>query len=244
MKLIPLVMLPGMGCNNLLWNRVLPFLPKSIKPVMPNLLACDSEKKMLDSIGQLPFKKFMLLGFSMGGYLAQRFYAENPGRISNLALICTSGETKQTTPAAIERSLQQLASESYLAQMIKTDTPSSQRTELFEQLKIMLTTVGTPAIKRQMLATSHRQSSLQLFGPQPPVPSLVIGGRDDKLVPKQHIERLAHALKTTPVWLDTGHMAPLEAPEELGTVLNDWYSEHSFDLTACVSSELPESGLL
>jgi len=105
---IPLVLLPGTGCNQLLWRQVLPLLSKQIMPVMPDLLACASQQAMLQAVNELPFKKFMLMGFSMGGYIAQRFYAMHPERVSHLMLLCTSGEKKKTDASVIEKNLKRL----------------------------------------------------------------------------------------------------------------------------------------
>ena len=224
----PLVLLPGTGCNALLWRRLLPLLPKSITPVILNLLSCTSQQAMLQTINELPYKKFALLGFSMGGYLAQHFYAMHPERVSHLMLLCTSGEKRKTNAAQIQRNLDHLTDESYLSQMIDS-TSLEKNQELYTQLITMLNEVGAEVIKRQMHATQQRYSVLDQF-PDQPVPTLIVGARYDKLVVQSHTERLASALKSNVTWIDSGHMLPMEAPDELGGLLSHWLNKQSLNL--------------
>ena len=223
-SLIPIVLLPGTGCNESLWHGILPFLPQDkILPIMPNILQYSDQESMLNHIYRLPYEKFILLGFSMGGYLAQHFYVKHPHRVENLILLCTSGDERRMNEATIENNMQKLMHENYLMQMIKSDTPKPQRDQLIEQLRTMLNEVGLDTVRHQMLATKQRQSVLQLF-PAQPVPTLVVGARYDTIVPKSAILRLATALQATAnvEWVDCGHMLPLEQPETLGLILQHW----------------------
>ncbi|PJD92902.1 MAG: hypothetical protein CK424_04865 [Legionella sp.] len=226
---IPIVLLPGTGCNERLWRHLLPSLPKGIQPIMPNLLHYADQKSMLDHLYHLPYEQFILMGFSMGGYLAQNFYATYPHRVSNLILLCTSGEEKCMTTDLIERSIQNLMTDAYLAQMIKKDTPKSRRDPLIGQIKTMLTEVGPDTVKRQMLATRERPSFLQSF-PEQPVPALVIAAEGDQLVPKSAISRLVTSLKADVEWVESGHMLPLEQPEALQSIVHRWLTQHVLPL--------------
>ncbi|MDF1827980.1 MAG: alpha/beta hydrolase [Legionellaceae bacterium] len=223
---IPLVLLPGTACNRLLWRQLLPILPKQIQPVMPDLLPCTSQQAMLDVIHQLPYDKFMLMGFSMGGYLAQQFYATHPERVSHLILLCTSGEKKQTPASVIERNLKRVKDEAYLSHLINPKSSEHQQ-ELVAKITTMLDQVGPEAASRQMYATAHRHACLNQF-PEKPVPTLVVGAGQDKVIAEQHIRKLAEALNTDVTWVDkSGHMLPLESPDELGCLIKDWFNQQN-----------------
>jgi pimeloyl-ACP methyl ester carboxylesterase len=219
---VPLVLLPGTGCNQLLWRQVLPLLSKHMMPVMPDLLACSSQQAMLQKVNELPFKKFMLMGFSMGGYIAQRFYAMHPERVSHLMLLCTSGEKKNVDASVIEQNLNRLKDKSYLSHMIHPIN-SKHKEELYAKITTMLDEAGPEAVGKQMHATAHRSAVLDQF-PANPVPTLVIGARQDKVISKKHMENVALALKTEVDWLDSGHMLPLESPDELSLIINTWFA--------------------
>ena len=224
----PLVLLPGTGGNALLWRYVLPLLSKQMMPVMPNLLECASQQAMLQKVHEVPHKKFILMGFSMGGYIAQHFYARHPERVSHLILLCTSGEEKLIPASVIENNLKRVQDESYLAHMIHPKSPEHKQ-ELYTALTTMLDQSGTEAIGQQMHAMAHRQSVLKQF-PSKPVPTLVIGARQDKVVPTTHIENLALSLNTEVNWFESGHMLPLESPEALCVMINDWLMRQNFTL--------------
>lgn len=221
---IPLVMLPGMACNQLLWRQVLPLLPKHIKPVMLDLLPCSSQENMLHIMNQLPYDKFILMGFSMGGYLAQHFYAMYPERVSHLILLCTSGEKKHTPTSVIERNLKLMKNEAYLSHLINPDSPEHEQ-ELYAKLITMLDQVGPEAASRQMHIMANRQSFLKQF-PTKPVPTLVIGARKDKIISERQISQLASALNADVTWFNkSGHMLPLESPDKLACLINNWLTQ-------------------
>jgi pimeloyl-ACP methyl ester carboxylesterase len=161
----------------------------------------------------------------MGGYLAQQFYAKHHERVSHLILLCTSGEEKKTTSAQIRRSLTHFNDDAYLAPMIDTNDPKKKQA-ILHRLNTMMEEVGPEALKRQMYATQHRYSVLDQF-PSKPSPTLVVGATNDKLVPKRHIEKLVFALKAEFHWIESGHMLPLEAPDELGDLLKNWLDKQS-----------------
>ncbi|MDF1683321.1 MAG: alpha/beta hydrolase [Legionellaceae bacterium] len=222
---IPLVLLSGTGCNQILWEQLLPLLPNQMMPVMPDLLACGSQEDMLKEVTKLPYKKFILMGFSMGGYIAQRFYAMHPERVSHLMLLCTSGEKKQTDANVIEKNLKRMMNEAYLSHMINP-VNSEHKQELCTKIITMLKQAGPEAVGRQMHATAHRRSVLTAF-PENPAPTLVIGARQDKLVPAIHMDNLALALKSEVTWVESGHMLPLEAPDELSLIINAWLTSQN-----------------
>lgn len=223
---IPLVLLPGTACNRLLWRELLPLLPKQIKPVMPDLLPCTSQQAMLDVINQLPYEKFMLMGFSMGGYLAQQFYATHPERVSHLIMLCTSGEKKQVPTSVIERNLKRVKDEAYLSYLVNPKSPEHKQ-ELYTKIIDMLDQVGPETLSRQMHATARRCSFLKQF-PEKTVPTLVIGAKQDQVISEQHINKLAAALNTQVTWVDeSGHMLPLESPHELSLLINHWLNQQN-----------------
>lgn len=57
---LPLVLLPGTGCNNSLWSRLLPTLPKFIEPITSDLLSCVSVETMLGKIADIPHQQAKL----------------------------------------------------------------------------------------------------------------------------------------------------------------------------------------
>ena len=225
---LPLVLLPGTGCNATLWTEVLPLLPPFVQPIMPNLLCCDSITEMLNKIAEIPQQQFALLGFSMGGYLAQAFYAKYPERVSQLILMCCSGEgytaayreRRAAIIAKYEADPEWLTSERNLAIFLSTAHMNNE--PIKRKLISMLKTVGVETVIRQMRITLQRDNYYAQLE-KCTVPRLVIGARHDQIAAPTVIEKLAEVLNVPPRWLDCGHMAPLEAPEKLGAILTSWF---------------------
>lgn len=227
---LTLVLLPGRACNNLLWQKILPYLPEWVHPVMPNLLECETVEEMLEKIAKVPDSQFALLGFSMGGYLAQAFYAKYPERVSHLVLLgCSnlehhpSAEDKASRLELIQAYLENphlITSGKYLDKFVHAGGAHS--IEAKEICLQMVREVGVETICRQMRATIERPSYTAALE-QCEIPRLVIAARYDKLTLPEKVASLTRALRIEPHWLDCGHMTPLEAPEEVGTILRRWF---------------------
>gem|GEM_PF-2211899 len=115
--------------------------------------------------------------------------------------------------------------ESYISHMIHPVNAKHQQ-DLYAKITTMLDEAGHEAIGKQMHATAHRSAVLDQF-PEKLVPTLVVGARQDKVIPAQHMENLATALKTEVNWLESGHMLPLESPDELSLIINAWFARQN-----------------
>ena len=165
-------------------------------------------------------KRFNLLGFSMGGFVAREIALTAPDRVAALILVATSA--RATSAAEHDRKeaiLAQLAENGFkgmsrkaLARGIHPDHPD--RDALVARLKAMGTDLGGEVMARQLQAT--REDG---YGDLPRIsaPTLVIAGRQDLLRPMDELERLAAGIPDArfEVFEDCGHMVPLEKPDQL-----------------------------
>ena len=85
----PIVFLPGTLCDERVWHHQTAVFQNSF---VVNLRVQESLDEMLDSVANVPFKLFILVGFSMGGYVAQEFTLRFPDRVKKLILIGSSCE--------------------------------------------------------------------------------------------------------------------------------------------------------
>ena len=187
---------------------------------------------LLDALG---IDKAHIVGASMGGMIAQHLAAKYPGRcLSFTQIFSTTGDPK--LPAAKKEALQALVTR-----------PKSDAEDALVEHGIMLArTIGSPAYPspddrlRERTLTSVRRS----FYPQGPtrhlsaivadgdrsamlrdisVPTLVLHGEDDPLVPCEGGRATAECipgakLKTIPGW---GHDLPLELVDDLAQDIAD-----------------------
>ena len=86
---IPIVFLPGTLCDERMWS----FQQKEFADsCVVNLRTQKTVAEMLSSVRAVPYDKFVLVGFSLGGYIAQEFALSDPERVAHLVLMGSSAE--------------------------------------------------------------------------------------------------------------------------------------------------------
>jgi pimeloyl-ACP methyl ester carboxylesterase len=167
-----------------------------------------------------------LVGFSMGGYVALQYALTYPQAIKRLIIIAATGtgltEQEQRRRHHI---LRYMKTNPYngiptqrLKQFIHPDNINSPAADTIRQMDKSL---GKETLVAQLQATAQRPSLLsQLHTLKCPV--LVVGAHQDKLVQPQEIETLgSHFSCATIKFINQGgHMTPLEAPQQLATMIN------------------------
>lgn len=87
---IPLILLPGLLCDEALWRPQVESLGPLIEPVVIDLTRDDSLPEMARRALEAAPPSFALAGLSMGGYVAQEIMRQAPERVTKLALLDTS----------------------------------------------------------------------------------------------------------------------------------------------------------
>ena len=222
----PLVLLPGMGCSPRLWAGVRAVLaPRETRVEEldePDLDACVAE--LLD---RLP-DRFALAGLSLGGIVAMALVRTAPERVTRLCLMATNARPptdaqrtawdQQIATLAADGSATELQSgllEVLLGPAADEDTAA--------ETLLMAEEVGAERYARQLrLQGTRRDERLGLGDVR--VPTLVVAGSDDALCGldrHQEIHDLVPGSRLE-VLADTGHLSPLERPEQIATILEEW----------------------
>jgi pimeloyl-ACP methyl ester carboxylesterase len=220
-----IIFLPGMLCNpHILWQAQ--------KNYSANFIVFNKEKtleKMFDTINHAAAGQFSLIGFSMGGYIAQEYILKYPEQVSDLVLIstCASGYTaieKQQRLKLIQK-VQREGGACLTGERLKQWIASLDNNhELLKAIENMTLEMGTDIFAQQQTATLDRvDRHIELQNIT--CPTLVLGGKEDKLISQEKLEKLARAIPNAQLQLldNCGHMLPLEKPVELNEILDQWF---------------------
>jgi pimeloyl-ACP methyl ester carboxylesterase len=179
----------------------------------------------LDLLDQLDLRDVHLVGHSLGGWIAAELVVRNASRIKSLTLISAAGIRAKGHPMgdifiwAPDEEVRNLYSDQSIAERILSETPSS------EQLDVMLK--NRFAFTKLSWQPRGFNPSLEKWLHRIKVPTAVIWGRDDKLLPpaigQRWGELLPHAHVST---IEAcGHLPPLEKPDETARLVNAHLNE-------------------
>lgn len=218
---IPLVLIPALLCDEALYSPVLSGLDAKVTPqvmMSPHPVLADS---VADILARAP-ERFVLGGTSYGARLAIEVALAAPERVRALWLMGAN-------PGAPDRE-QSLG----LAGMIEDRTEDAiamlaglvvaqQHTEARAAFQAMARRVGGKDGGAQMRALAAGADVWDRLGTIH-IPTLVVWGKDDALVPVATGRRLADALPHAHYFaLDAcGHLPTIEKPDEVTDIVNEW----------------------
>lgn len=237
----PLVLLAGLGYPGWQWHRMAPLLAQDCQVIMPDNRGVGQSAKppgpytasMLaaDTVGlldALEIDRAMVMGHSMGGFIAQALALEYPQRVTKLILAATNFGGPRHVPIKPT------------AMAVLTDTSG----DPLERLKhgILVSTAPGfadkhPEIIEQWLAwraanpldpTGYQaqlaiglgllseEAAFEKRLPEITAPTLIMFGAHDAVVPPANAELLARQITHSRIHIlpDAGHFFPLETPEE------------------------------
>jgi len=225
-----LVLLPGFMCDQDLWTDMVPDLA-ALGTIHYGNVYEDSTlegmaRRVLDSSPQ----SFVLVGFSMGGFVARVLTLMAPKRVTGVAFVASSA--RGYSAEEIERRKSgyrpgdrppRAAGAIATAQGLHPDRDKDP--VLLDRLRSMQRRLGRDVRMRQAtLVRPDGYADLERIA----CPSLVVACRQDRLRSFTETERMARHLPhaTFEVIEDCGHMAPLERPRELTALLAAWIRGH------------------
>lgn len=235
----PLVFLHGVGGGRSAWDRQVPYFRKlgyqalawdqpgygDAPMVEPYDLAqvAGALQRVIGTLGE----PAVLVGHSMGGFVAQEAYARFPQSIKALVLGFTSasfgGGSREFVEQFIAARIAALDAGRSMAQIAARLVPAMRgpisRPEGMAQAERIMSAIVPATYRRavHLLTTFERRAQL----PEIRVPALLIAGASDRTAPASVMESMAQKIPGAEYVLlqGCGHLGPMDQPDEFNEVL-------------------------
>lgn len=222
-----ILLVPGYMADEALWDDVLQPLGK-FGPVMHADLRHDSSIEAMAgrALADAP-PGFILVGFSMGGYVAREIARLAPERVRALVLIATS--TRADTPSLRQSrgTVGKAAPSVAFAGLSKTAIATSLHPKqagneaLIERVRAMGVRLGGEVFRRQsaIVRTGDRERLHEIR-----CPTLIVAAGQDRLRSQEESEEMHAGISGAELAVieDSGHMIPIEAPQALLAIVEPW----------------------
>jgi pimeloyl-ACP methyl ester carboxylesterase len=246
----------GLGASSLIWRDIPQALSEQFHTISVDLIGFGKSdkppeleytiryfsqfiKSFLRQIEINDNEKIMIVGHSLGGYIAAEYAIENKDQIDKLVLIDSSGMLNQPTPLL----------EQYLSAALETDpilrykkvtrvledllADRSRLTPIF--VDIFISIIGEPGAKHAF-ESAFRNSTSTPIDPKrlkqiENIPCLIIWGHNDYLIPSSHAAQFKDVLKNAKVILvnDAGHSPFAEKTAIIYEKIKTFLMEEHYD---------------
>lgn len=213
-----------------LWSRMAPGLAELGTCTFADLSRTDDlEVTARDLLKNAP-DTFILIGFSLGGFVAREIVRLAPDRVSGLVLMNSSARPPRPEIAkrnaflighTKERGFRGLSSDA-VEKAFHPDLRDD--AALIQEVKDMALRMGGDAFIRQLsIQRPDRRADLADIA----CPTLVIWARQDELRSLKESEEMAEAIPGAKLEIieDCGHMTPMEAPSAVLDLLTSWLGD-------------------
>ena len=217
-------------CDEDLWTDMIPDLAALGRIHFGNVFEDTSLEGMARRVLALAPERFVLVGFSMGGFVARVLTLMAPERVAGVAFVASSARGYSDEEVARRKAGYRPGDRPPRTSDPATAAPTNalgldpdrdKDPVLLDRLRGMQRRLG-----REVRARQAGLARPDGYGVLPGIscPSLVVACRQDRLRTMAEAERMAACLPDArfAVIEDSGHMAPLERPRELGRLLAEW----------------------
>ncbi len=237
----PLVLLHAFPLQRRMWNAQLEAWGRGFRVIAPDFRGFGEsppgeEDSRMESfaddvyslLGQLQIEgKVVLLGLSMGGYVAFEFARKYPERLKGLVLVATQPINDSEEARKSRYELADLVRTQGVDVLVERMTPRllgkttrETRPEIVERVRQLITSNSAKGVAKACIGLASRRDStpvLERIG----VPTLVVVGGEDPVVPSGQLDLMKRDIRFARLVVleRSGHLVNLEQPEEFNRIV-------------------------
>lgn len=225
-----LILVPGLLCDRVVWEHQIAALAPRYDIIVPDLTRFDRLEAMAAHILDIAPARFAIAGHSMGARAALEVWRQAAGRTARLALLDTGVHPASPDEPAKRQAMLDISAglgmtalaDAWLPPMVepgRLERDDALRAALYAMVERM-----SPAIHRAQITALLRRPDAAPLLPEITCPVLVgVGENDLWSSPDQH-RPIAAAIPGAQfvIFAQSGHMAPMEAPEAVTAALEEW----------------------
>ncbi|WP_226664770.1 alpha/beta fold hydrolase [Microbulbifer aggregans] len=220
-----IALIPGFMLDETLWDEFREFLPGDWSVDTSSLGDGPTIRDMAADIADRLPQRFVLIGFSLGGYIARQLAADFPERVEALVLVVSSlrDDTAQQRKTKMQ-AVQALTPERFRGLSNSTIAHSLHPENVADKALIATIKEMSRRLGYRALATQSSLDRSQVPVSTIDCPTLVIASANDALRSLEEAEELAAAIPSAELQLieGCGHMIPLEQPQALAESIQRW----------------------
>ena len=232
---IPLILLHGFPLDRTTWNDVAVLLAPGIRVIMPDLRGYGQSPvtggvysmgllahDLIGLLDHLNLGKVVLAGHSMGGYVSLAFAQAFPERLAGLALVTTQSAAdppeRRDGRLKLADEVEKRGSIAVVEASLARYSPNS---DVLERTKAVMLKADPLAVAGSLRGMAERADMTEFLS-EVKVPTLVIAGEKDELIPAQKSEEMVSALPHGRLVLvpGGGHMVMWETPQIVAQALS------------------------
>jgi pimeloyl-ACP methyl ester carboxylesterase len=235
-----LVLLHGFCETRNIWNKIVPLLAENFQVITADLPGFGNSplpsedisigiiaEKVSRWLKMITDEKLILMGHSMGGYIALALAERHPEQLKGLGLLNSTAfsddDVKKGNRLKTVDFLKSHGKDTFLDSFVPGlfyDSKSSSGKRIVQEAREISGKTSLPAMISYMLAMRERPSRIHLLQ-QKNLPVLFIAGKNDQVIPEHKSkEQMQLIIKGQSYFLaDTAHMSMMEKPEETARLI-------------------------
>lgn len=228
-----LVLLPGLACDERLWQAQMPALPQALTPRVSDTHSRHARiEDMAAAVLGEHAGPLVLCGASMGGMIAMEAARQAPDRVLGLALLGTSAQPESPETHQLRADAIELFERGEVREVLEPNVAfafhpkQADDAALVQRYLAIVLDAGAQQLVRQNRALMQRPDQRPHL-PRLRCPVLVMCGERDLLTPPSLSREIAALVPGAVLrWVpECGHMLTMEKPRFVNAVLREWLQQ-------------------